>query len=35
MKQFTFKEYLLIIAALGIAAVAILCYYEIIIFKTL
>jgi len=30
MKQFSFKEYLLILAALAIAAIAVLAYYNII-----
>jgi len=35
MKNFSLKEWLFIFVALGIAVVAVLCYFEIIIFKTL
>jgi len=34
MKQFSIKEYLMILAALALAVLAVLCYYEVIILKT-
>jgi len=30
MKQYTIKEYLIVIAAIGFAAFAVMCYYDLI-----
>jgi len=34
MKYFSIKEYLMILAALALAFLAVLCYLEVIILKT-